>query len=274
MKKSPAFILSLVLVLLFAFPTASHAQTLCVTCLDNHCQLAGSGHGSCTQYPTDPWCKLACPNCPTQSCDNGGGGGGGGGGCLTFDPISPLDRTDPTKTVVTSAVLFHTDAATNAHVFGGRGQGYLLVSAVGFGDLTVDGAARAIQSASPRAAGQLVLSQAFTNVNDAGIPVVFTTPEGEGFGFAPTTSGSGSHLQVRTKSMAQMSRALGRIDVSGQDLLLVDVSIRGQAYILVLQSEVLDRSLSSQERLRAIEDAIRSSFQTYPNAEHTPIHEC
>jgi hypothetical protein len=262
---------------LLPFASPSFAQTSCVTCgLDGHCTYVASGFGACTDYPTDPTCKLACPDCPNAPCDRSGGGGGGGGGgnCLVFDPIGTFDRVEPTKTVVTAGLLFRTDAATNAHVFGGRGQGYLLVPGAGFGDLTADGAARAIQSLSPIAMNELVLAHAFTNVNNAGIPISFVSPDGEGFGFAPGSSGSSARLQLRTRGMTHIARALGSVDLSGGELLLVDVSIHGQAYILVLETDVLDRSLGSETRLRAIQDSMRRGYQLYPYKQDPPIHEC
>ena len=273
MRKSPLVLVILSLFLLIGLSSSSQAQ--CITCAGGHCVYVTSGHGSCVEYPDpDISCKLACPNCPTAPCDPGGGGGGGGG-CAVFDPMDALGSVAPNKTVVTSGLLFRSDAATNAKVFGGRGQGVRVLPGGAFGDLTADGAARAIEDLSPQAAGRLTLSHGFTNVNNAGIPVSFTTPDGEGFGFAPSTGVVGAEVRVKVRGMTKLARAVGNVGLSTQDLLLVDVSIHGKAYILALKSEVLDSSApDSQARLRTIEDSLRNSYQMFPTIERIPIETC
>src|SRR5512136_988399 len=120
MNRVSRFVLGLgfaVLVLSFLVP-AARAQ--CLTC--NGDPLTGNppptcaytsdgGYASCIVYPGDPWCRL--------SGDCGGGGGGGGG-----DPCAAWTQPirQPGQSVATLALLFESDAATNAHLFEGRGH--------------------------------------------------------------------------------------------------------------------------------------------------------
>lgn len=273
MRTLLAFVFS-ILALVGLSSGAAHAQ--CVTCSGGHCVYVTSGHGSCVTYPDPDFpCKLACPNCPTAPCDpGGGGGGGGGGGCALFDPASARGSVAPNKTVATAGLLFRTSAATNAKVFGGRGRGYLVLPG-GFGDLTVDGAARAIEGVAPEMAGRLTPAFGFSNFNNAGIPVSFTGPDGEGFGLAPATNDFGSHLQLRVRGMTRLTRAVGDVDLSGGDLLLIDVSMHGKAYILILKSDVLDSSSPDAEsRMRSIQDSLRNGYPLFPNEGHEPFETC
>lgn len=253
----------------------STSQATCVTCSGGHCTFVASGHGSCVEYPWDPEfpCKLSCPNCPTDPCNPGGGGGGGG--CVMFEPGAARAPVAPNQAVVTTGLLYQSEAHVNAKVFGGRGRSVRVLPGGVFPEMTADGVARAIEGLAPEAAGQLALGHGFTNVNNAGIPVSFMTLDGEGFGFLPATSGFGANVQVKVRGMTKLVRALGNISLTNSDLLLVDVSMRGKAYILALKSEVIDGSSSdANTRVRVITDSMRDSYRLYPNPFQIPIDEC
>jgi len=267
-----SFVLLVLSVLSFVGWTSA-SQATCVTCSGGHCTFVASGHGSCVEYPWDPDfpCKLSCPNCPTVPCDPGGGGGG----CVMFEPGATRAPMASNKAVVTTGLLYQSEARVNAKVFGGRGHSVRVMPGGVFGEMTADGVARAIEGLAPEATGQLALGHGFTNVNNAGIPVSFMTPDGEGFGLLPATSGFGANVQVKVRGMTKLVRALGNISLTNGDLLLVDVSMRGKAYILALKSEVIDdTSGDANARLGVITSSMRDSYRLYPNPYQIPIDEC
>src|SRR5439155_10568468 len=134
---------------------------------DGYCYSTSSGFGSCTDryYPSEPWCKFACPNCPAEPCSGGGGGGGGGGCGAPFVVRTP----DPSRTVASFGVLFQSDPDMNTQIFG-PGQAYRVITD-GITGFTATSAAHTIGALATGGAGSLRLAFAFSNFNNGSIPV-------------------------------------------------------------------------------------------------------
>jgi hypothetical protein len=244
---------------------AASASAQCVTCTGaggpgEVCISAASGWGSCTTSPDpDIGCKLSCPNCPTQGCDDGGGGGG----CLTYSNGFDAMIGTGDQSVISNVVIFRSNAPTNAHLFGGRG--YLVVP----GAATSSFNARTALDVIGRKGGSanVRLSFAATNVNESAIPTTFVTESGEAFTFAPRGEGTGAHVQFRVKSFAKLSQAVDAASIGANDVLLVDLRVHGQVYILALHSESISRSAADFAlRVRAVQEALRQSLMNLPRA--------
>jgi len=244
----------------FLFVASAGAQ--CLTCAGDPltgnppptCVYNGdTGWASCIVYPAEPWCKL--------SGDCGGGGGGGGGPCAAWtQPIR-----SPGQSVATLALLFESDAATNAHLFGGRGHSLRVVSGGAFGSVTPDGVAQQIRSLSGDRAGLLGLAVAFANFNNGGIAVSLGHGTDGGIEFAPVADGPGTRFEVHWKGARQMENAIDSANLMPEDLLLLDVSIQGKAYVLAVSAKTLN--LQSPNIKTESSDLIRQftqSVRSYP----------
>ena len=254
-------------VLLVAAVFVANANAQCVACTGpggpgQTCITAASGWSSCTTSPDpDIGCKVSCPGCPDQPCDTGGGGGGGGGCDGTGFSQIPVTGDE---SVVTTAVIFETDAATNAHLFGGRGQGYRILSGAAVAGFDAQTAARVLTGAVGPGS-DVRLAFAITNINEAGIPTTIAARTGEAFTFAPRGEGSRANVQFRVRGANKLARAIEAVALTPNDVLLVDVQAQGKAYVLVLRSESFHRSAADfAQRIQAIQDALRQSVQGIP----------
>jgi hypothetical protein len=178
--------------------------------------------------------------------------------------------------VATLAFLFESDAASNAHLFGGRGHGLRVVNGGAFGTVTPDAAAQQIRSLSGGRVGVLPLVTALANFNSGGVAVSLDHGTDGGIEFAPVASGVGSSFEVHWKGARQLENAIESADLMPQDLLLLDVSIQGKAYVLAISAKSLDLRTpegqkASSETMREFTQAIRS----YPiRVSNPPIHIC
>lgn len=251
------------LVVLLSF-TVSLAGAQCWTCsgdpLDGDpppdcVTTGGAGFLACTLYPAEPWCKLSGSSC------GGGGGDGDPGPCATWtQPIRV-----PGQSVATVAELFQTDAATNAHVFGGRGHGVRVISGGAFGGVSTDRTAGLIRQLSDGKAGVLPLALAFTNFNNGGVALTIGRGSVDGVEFAAVSDGMAAHLEVHWKGARQLERAIENADLMPDDLLLLDVSIDGKAFILALNSKSLDlRAADVRDRASEIQRNFTQDVRSYP----------
>lgn len=255
------------LVLSFFVPIAG-AQ--CLTCNGDPltgnppptCAYSGDGGwASCIVYPTEPWCKLS------GDC----GGGGGGGPCAAW--TQPIRQ--PGQSVATLALMFESDAATNAHLFGGRGHSLRVLSGAAFGGLNADAIASQIRSLSGDRAGVLALAAAFANFNNGGIAVSVGHGTDSGIEFAPVADGPGARFEVHWKGARQMQNAIDSANLMPGDVLLLDVSIQGKAYVLAVTAKSLN--LSSPGIKTESGDLIRDftqSVRSYPIRVLCPCRIC
>jgi len=261
MKKVSRFTLafgSTLLVIAFFAPLAA-AQ--CLTCTGDPltfnppptCSFTGGdGYASCIVYPTDPWCKLS------GTCS--GGGGGGGGPCAAW--TQPIRQ--PGQSVATLALLFESDAATNAHLFGGRGHGARVVSGGAFGGINADAVAQQIRQLSGDKAGLLALAGAFANFNNGGIAVSVGQGSDGGIEFAPVADGPTSRFEVHWKGAKQLENAIESANLMPGDLLFLDVSIQGKAYVLVLNAKSIDLKSGSKTETTEIVRQFTQGVRAYP----------
>ena len=242
---------------LAGLPTTTNAQ--CWSCpgtpgQDNfHCASAAAGSWDCTQeYPGAPCMGHA-------GCS--GGGGGGGGGC-DGEGLNFMSSQPQGKTVATSALLFKSQASLNAHVFGGRGHAVRVVPGVAFDDLTAEGAVGAIAALDAQAAGVLKLAHAYTNMNNGGAALNWMTGPGDGYVFAAVSEASGTHLGLRAKQGRQRVGDLIDKRVSDSDLVLVDLQINGQAYVLAMKLQSLDQAAPDfLVRVHRIQNSMKQSVE-------------
>src|SRR5262249_28462124 len=118
-------------------------------------------------------------------------GGGGGGPCAAW--TQPVRQSG--QSVATLALMFESDAATNAHLFGGRGHSLRVLSGEAFGGLRAEDIAAQIRSLSGDKAGVLALAAAFANFNNGGIAVSVGHGTDSGIEFAPRRRRAGSPLR-------------------------------------------------------------------------------
>jgi hypothetical protein len=250
-------------VVLVALISASTVCAQCLTCTNpfgGHCVTVSSGFGSCTDYPNsgDVTCKLACPNCPTEGCS----GGGGGGECIVYtgDMGSAVSMGYTTATV---GLIFKTDAATNAHLFGGRGQGYRVVPGSVLGDVDASAVRQTVQNLIGGGAN-LNVAFAFSNFNEAGIPIQFVSGGTEGFALAPSTNGMSSTIKFRIQNANKLDRALNQATLQSSDLLLIDIKARGQVYVMAINIQALNRSAGDfGSRIERIQELLRQTSAPY-----------
>lgn len=183
------------------------------------------GFASCIVYSGDPWCRLS------GSCQGSGGGG---------DPCSAWTQPirQPGSSVASLVLLFESDAATNAHLFAGRGHSLRVIPGGAFGGLNADGVASQIRSLSGGKAGLLPLASAFANFNNGGIAVSIGHGSDGGIEFAPVADGPGARFEVHSKG--QVENAIDSANLMPGDLLLIDVSIQGKAYVLAVTAKNLN----------------------------------
>src|SRR5207247_10688389 len=106
-----------------------------------------------------------------------GGGDGGGGGCGgDFEMSMPAQPQG--RTVATSALIFKSQAALNARIFGGRGHAARVLPGAAIDDLTLEGAVSAIAGLDAETTGVLELAHAYTNMNNGGVALNWMTGRG------------------------------------------------------------------------------------------------
>jgi hypothetical protein len=268
-SRSVVFLCLAMTLTVFLFVASAGAQ--CLTCAGDPltgnppptCAYSGdSGWASCIVYAGDPWCRLS------GAC---GGGGGGGDPCAAWtQPIRV-----PGQSVATLALLFESDAATNAHLFGGRGHSLRVVSGGAFGSVTPDGVAQQIRSLSGDRAGLLGLAAAFANFNNAGIAVSLGHGTDGGIEFAPVADGAGTRFEVHFKGARHIGNAIDSANLMPEDLLLLDVTIQGKAYVLAVSAKTLNlQSPSVKTESSEIIRSFTQSVRSYPIRVLCPCRIC
>lgn len=167
------------------------------------------------------------------------------------------------QSVISTVIIFRSDSPTNAHLFGGRGHGYLVVPGAATGTFDARTALAAIAQQGGNA--NVRLTFAATNINESAIPTTFATPSGEAFTFAPRGQGAGASVQFRVRSFAKLSQTVESATIGSNDLLLVDLQVHGQVFILALRSESISRSAADfAQQVKAVQDALRQSVIGLP----------
>lgn len=268
MQQTPRFFVAFGFALLTLTTLVSSTGAQCWTCagvpINPTCnQILGSGYSNCIYNVGDASCKL------TGSCSPNGGGGGGPCAAWT-EPIRV-----PGKSVATLALLFESDAATNAHLFGGRGHALRVVSGGAFGGLNADRVAQQIRSLSGGRPGVLPLASAFADFNNGGIALSVGHGTDGGIEFAPVANGPSAHLEVHFKGARQIENSIDGADVMPEDLLLLDVSIQGKVYVLALAAKSFDLQAGNDEVNSESIREFTQSVRSYPiRTQDPPIHEC
>jgi hypothetical protein len=271
MKRHAAFLITLITLLTLSL-AASVAGATCVTCSpppptpDAHCVYVSSGHGACTEpYYPDDYCRLACPNCPTEPCNPGGGGGGD-----CFMAGTTLGKGAPGQVVTTLGVLFESTSALNTSIFGAQ-TSRVLPAAI-LGEFTVGSIDQAIASVSPKATGRLQLAYAFGNDDNAGIGVSFVSKQEERVAFAGVSTGMGSRVQVYARDASRFEKQVSDAAVGNDDIQLIALSLNGRSYILALRSMSTDFTAGDPApRLEKIKRAFEASVTAFPRPAAEPM---